>query len=247
VAIPLLGYTNGGAAAPLSYAPPDPAYAFLSSGTPQDARCVGACVRLGFEQPVSNMQGRLAYLDLPQNILDEAITLGGGTITVDALFNLSTKVVRADMAQHEVRWRPTDGDDTFRYVATYPGAATDDSAVKVSAGTFTLPGVKYGSFENRWIGFAYYGLSSTNAYQTRIDLYKNIEWRPRAGLSMALPIETPTSAVPPFKEAESLLQKAFGEWQFADVVDMGAAVAKKVVEYAYLGNSASKYPSLMAV
>lgn len=239
--IPLRGLTLASTTLPLSYSPPDPAYAFMSSGTPQDARCVGACVRIGFEQSVSNLQGRLAYLDLPQNIIDESLATG---LSVDQLFALSRKVVRADIEMHEIRWKPNEADSTFRAPAAKATAVYDDATYRYDStlGGYALSNGKYTTQENRWIGFAYYGLNSTFGYQTRYDVYKNIEWRPKQGLGMALPNEGKEAAISPMKYVESILPEG---WQVSDVYQPLLKAAKTVVGMAWQPNAASSYPSIM--
>lgn len=241
--IPLSGVTGGATTLPLSYSPPDPAYNFLASGTPQDARCVGACVRVGFEQNMTQLQGRVAYLDLPQNIIDESHATG---ITVDQLFALSRKVERVNLGQREIRWKPGVDDHTFRAAAPKVAVAYDDPVYRYNGGTYTLSNGKYETTENRWIGFAYLGIVSTTHSQVRYDIYKNIEWRPKQGLGMALPNEGKESAVPPVKYVESILPDG---WQVSDVLEMGSRAARglgqAMAEYAWMPNAGTRYPTIM--
>lgn len=241
--IPINGVTGGATTLPLSYSPPDPAYNFMASGTPQDARCVGACVRVGFEQNMTQLQGRVAYLDLPQNIIDESFATG---FTVDQLFALSRKVERVNLGQREIRWKPGVDDHTFRAAAPKVAVSYDDPTYRYNAGLFSLSNGKYETTENRWIGFAFLGIVTSTVSQVRYDIYKNIEWRPKQGLGMALPNEGREASVPPVRQVESLLPDG---WQVGDVADMGyraiKGVANMVSEFAWLPNATTRYPSIM--
>lgn len=179
---------------------PDPAYNFCQSDTVASARCIGACMRIGWTGNVTTLRGQIAVLKLPLSVWEEHLNWNNGSmgnLTVNQLFQMSSNVMRTPMDGVEVKFRPS-FDSTFRSCAGIEAPLSgnsDDYFVRNNNNIISptiLVGPKAAQEDPMMIGFAWRNLALGGPNQMYVDLYKNIEWKPdsRSGLAQQAPVQT---------------------------------------------------------
>lgn len=227
-AIPLTGYTPS-STSPGSYTQVDPGYGFLSGSSVADFRCIGACMKATYTGKVTDNAGQLCALNIPFTAYADAIA-GGGTLTVDALFAMSTHVMRLPLDPVEIKWRPDGGLD-FRNTAGTTSALDDDVFIRVTAGAYVVG--QRPSIDNPYmIGFAWRGMTSGTMEQLVFDTYKNVEWRPRPGNGLPLPPPVTTGSGDNRSKVLAILDKVKPGWQ-VQVLNVAKSLAAKTANAAF--------------
>lgn len=170
----------------------DPANAFVSSNTCDDARLISGCMKLTYTGPMQSASGQVAFINnIPVEAIFEPGVLGGGAASVDNLFTLANSTSRLGVDTYENILKPVDpGIERFR---------TDgDICIASGAAASSTIGQDALTYEPSFSGFAFRGMTAGNVALLVFELTKNIEWRPaRASGIVAKPIKiTGPSKIP---------------------------------------------------
>jgi len=209
------GSLKGGFTAATQYSSafryPDPASALVKGSMVQDARTISACIAMTYTGQARLASGEVAFIeDLPLISLIEGAD-GKEAVSVNQLFQNSTKTARLGVNRLEIVSRPDENSHTFRddIAAPIDCNITDlaDFTTRLSQqGRTQSPGV---------FGFAWRGLSvdsATASAAITFELVKNIEWRPEpiSGFTHAAP--RTVSAVPQIQAAVAHLDRKKPGW-----------------------------------
>jgi hypothetical protein len=201
------------------------ANAFCESATVADARVVSACLRMRYLGKMVDVSGEIAFVE---NLSTQAFLEGsaGLPVSVDDLFNMSTKITRLGLESNEVVYRP-DPELAGFFKTTRDGAITEGT-VGASASVITSEALRFGP---TWIGFVWRGCTAADL---TFDFIQNIEWRPEVNVGYV--------AIPPkaindssmIGKATKWLDSNYPGWSvtLGNVARRGAnAVARSVFSY----------------
>lgn len=169
---------------------PDPFSNLISSDIIKDGRTIGACLKATYTGALINSGGQVCALEnLPLTaVLGDYVNITAGNettpLSVDELFQYSTKTARFTAETVEVKARPDDSSETFRTVHSATHACNEvTSGVPSSSTTLAR------SQQPIFIGIAWRGLPTGVATPIIIDLIKSVEWRsdPRSGITVVPP------------------------------------------------------------
>jgi hypothetical protein len=188
---------------------------FCASATVADARVVSACIRMRYTGKVVDAAGEIAYIE---NLSTKALLEGNGgfPVSVDSLFNLSTKVTRLGLDVCEVSYRP-DPELADFFKTTNDNAITEGKA-GVEETVMSSEALRFGP---TWVGFAWRGVGLQTL---AIDAIQNVEWRPEVSVGfVAVPPRTvhETSMI---GKATRWLDRNYPGWS----VTLGAATKKGI-------------------
>lgn len=149
---------------------------FAISAICADYRTISACLRLMYNGTTSGCTGRIAFVEniTPEQLLSAG---GGAPLSVNNLFDLSTKTSRTQLDAMEIRYRPNvTASDIYR-------RKLYDTSINVGVVASTISTVSTSSrFGDVFYGFAWMGVASN---QLVFETIHNIEWRPEAGQGYA--------------------------------------------------------------
>lgn len=208
---------------------PDPAADLLGADLVQDARTIGACIRMTYTGAMFQSAGQFAFLEaIPLSSVLEG-GFSGLPPSVDDYFRLSTKSARFGTDTIEIISRPDDLSTTFRNEDATPL----DIAGQGGAEATTLTDLGQAQ-QPQFFGFAWRGLTTGSTSPIIFDLLKSIEWRPApvSGLTHAPPRSIhPT---PMIHKATAHLDKVVPGWSTQVVNGLGS-VAGSLAKSAFTG------------
>lgn len=198
----------------------DPASELLSSDIVQDARTIGACIKMVYTGTALTASGQFALIqDLPLAGLVGNTTdpddYDGEVLasSVNQLFRLATHTGRLGTNDLECIARPDDSSHVFRGInegpyKCYTGQAITPEEVKLN----TAATAQAKTLEPQWFGFAWRGLDTSAKTPLIFDLYKSLEWRPRPSSGFTLADKTTMHTDSQVKKATLLLDQKVPLW-----------------------------------
>lgn len=174
-----------------AHAANDPAGQLLQRDIVQSARTLSACLQMTYTGRMADSSGEFCFIEaLPASALAGNDTIGGDPVSVNQLFNYSTKYERLGTDTVENICRPDDLGEIFRgpelgvIDVNTPGTISPSLIeAKIQAPTF--------------FGVAWRGLDTADASPLSFILTKNIEWKPAplSGLAHAPPRQINNTSV----------------------------------------------------
>jgi len=208
----------------------DPAKPWVAGDAVEDGRLAAACMKLSYAGAMAALKGRVATIS---GISRDQLLHGGdngSTLSASVLLNLASNTERFQTAGAEIRARPGEPSQYYRTSggpprANHPHVAMDnkdncfDAYISTSGGCFEpLTGPSAGN----GIAVCWTGVDPAQAIV--IELYKVLEWRPKAVSGI---VQKQSSS-----DGENLTQKAVG---LLDRVDYAWQSAKGMYSQARRG------------
>lgn len=190
----------------------DPAHTWVDGSSTSDARAVAACLKMRYLGKLTDIAGEVA---IGSGITRDQIMSGGGSVppSVDEMFNLCGQANRMSMDDVEIRYRPSTSSAAFRTVGGTGGAGIlNDNCLSagVPGSSTTKVGATGASGSSEGIVIAWRGSSTGNL---SFELYKGVEWRPRADAGITMPTPTTTGAEGVVSKSLAYLDKHYPSWQ----------------------------------
>lgn len=201
VAVPF----GSGLIADTTYGIPDPALPFITAGTCESMRLLGACMKLTYTGKTSDATGQICLL---QNVpLDNILPENGTPASVDDLFILSSVSRRLGLDSQEIVFQPKDAAlERFRTaedVCVQQGISGTDASTFGADAKINPP---------TCFGFAFRGLTPGTLDQYIVEMHKNVEWKPSTGQGMPMTPAVQTSGKSYIQAATNALNKISPTW-----------------------------------
>lgn len=218
---PLLGVTSRGY--------DDPAAELLTSDIVQDARTIGACIKMTYTGTQRKASGQYARVqDLPLSAIFNSVVIDGdegpsSSISVNEIFRVSTNTGRLGIETLENVSRPDDSSHVFRGGLEGPLTLINDVVNSPNANTKET--TEASTLEPQWFGFAWRGLDTSEVTPLVFELFKSIEWRPKPNSGFTLANKQTVHTTSQIKKVTQVLDKAVPTWRDGKAHSRGPAVA----------------------
>jgi len=181
----------------------DPANLFCSSDLVADARVVSACIQANYFGTMLDASGQIGFI---QNMPVQTLIIGGAgaaPLSVDELFNNTSRTARLGLERNEVIARPMDGTDKFRNGVDGPMLIQNTTNGPSSMSDM------YRANPSCVCGLVWRSTDSKS--RLVFDVVKNISWRPNPISGLINPAPK-TLGEPKVHEVHKILDSRSGDW-----------------------------------
>jgi len=210
-------FSNSGLFGVTARAFDDPAAELLTSDIVQDARTIGACIKMTYTGTALKSSGQFARVqDLPLSAIFGQGTIGADEgpstgLTVNDLFRITTNTGRLGVETLENVSRPDDSSHIFRGGEEGPLSVINDAVAFPDANASETK--EAATLEPQWFGFCWRGLDTSEVSPLVFELFKSIEWRPRPNSGFTLANKRSIHTESQIKKVTKILDEQNPSWR----------------------------------